>query len=48
MTQDNKTMEQATTFNNKKVWSEPEMTLLSVKDNTLGGGATSADATTLS
>jgi hypothetical protein len=29
----------------KKTWSDPEITILSVKDDTLGGGATSPDAT---
>lgn len=30
----------------KKTWSDPAITILSVKNDTLGGGATTADATT--
>jgi len=43
MKQDNTTMEQIEPTE-KKVWNEPEIILLSVKDNTLGGGSTSPDA----
>lgn len=28
----------------KKTWSDPAITILSVKNDTLGGGATTADA----
>lgn len=32
----------------KKTWSDPQLTILSVKSDTLGGGAAAGDATTLS
>ena len=36
--ENNKTMEQTVNATDKKVWNEPEIILLSVKDATLGGG----------
>ena len=33
------------TITAKKTWSDPAITILSVKNDTLGGGASTADAT---
>jgi hypothetical protein len=41
-------LDASTIENLKKLWSDPQITILSVKNNTLGGGATSSDATTQS
>ncbi len=46
--ENNKTMEQTVNTSNKKVWNEPEIVLLSVKDVTLGAGAPGSDGGLLS
>ncbi len=49
MKQDNsKTMEQTVTATDKKVWNEPQIILLSVKDATLGAGSPGSDGGSLS
>ena len=45
---DTRTMEKITVQAGKKIWSEPEITLLSVTDNTLGVGAPGSDGLSLS
>jgi len=38
----------ATAQSTKKIWSDPQITILSVKNDTLGGGSTSSDTGTQS
>ena len=40
--------ENTTVYTNRITWSDPEITILSISQSTLGGGATSSDATTTS